>query len=72
MQGRVYSDMVFRDPGINEDCLYLNVLWTPAENAKAKLPVMVWVHGGGFMAGATSEPRQDGRVLRARVWSSSP
>ena len=34
MQARIYSDMVFRDPGINEDCLYLNV-WTPAKNAKA-------------------------------------
>jgi len=62
MQGRIYSDMVFRDPGISEDCLSLNV-WTPAKNANAKLPVMVWVYGGGFMAGASSEPRQDGAVL---------
>lgn len=62
MQGPIYSDMVFRDPGISEDCLSLNV-WTPAKNAKAKLPVMVWVYGGGFMAGASSEPRQDGGML---------
>ena len=57
-----YSDMVFRDPGISEDCLSLNV-WIPAKNAKAKVPVMVWIHGGGFIAGASSEPRQDGAVL---------
>jgi para-nitrobenzyl esterase len=60
-QGRIYNDMVFRDPGPSEDCLTLNV-WVPAD-AKAKLPVMVWIYGGGFQAGATSEPRQEGHNL---------
>jgi para-nitrobenzyl esterase len=62
MQGNIYDDMVFRDKGPAEDCLYLNV-WTPASSAKARLPVMVWIYGGGFAAGAASEPRQDGENL---------
>jgi para-nitrobenzyl esterase len=61
MQGAVFSDMIFRDPGISEDCLYLNV-WSAAKHG-AKLPVMVWIYGGGFVAGASSEPRQDGSNL---------
>jgi para-nitrobenzyl esterase len=62
MQGPIYNDMVFRDKGPSEDCLYLNV-WTAAASAKARLPVMVWIYGGGYAAGATSEPRQDGENL---------
>lgn len=38
----------------SEDCLYLNV-WTPAKSEKDRLAVMVWIHGGGFVAGTPAE-----------------
>jgi para-nitrobenzyl esterase len=49
----------------NEDCLYLNV-WTPAHRAAEKLPVMVWVHGGGYTLGADSQPLYEGTNLSKR------
>jgi para-nitrobenzyl esterase len=62
MQGKVFGDMVFHDPGGSEDCLTLNV-WVPDNHLEPKLPVMVWIYGGGFVAGTTSEARQDGYHL---------
>jgi para-nitrobenzyl esterase len=62
MQGNVFGDMNFRDAGGSEDCLFLNI-WVPAKMSESKLPVMVWIHGGGFVAGSSSEPRQDGTNL---------
>ena len=44
---------------MSEDCLYLNV-WTKAESPEANLPVMVWIHGGGWTSGANSIPIYNG------------
>jgi para-nitrobenzyl esterase len=66
MQPQVFADIVFDRPA-SEDCLYLN-LWTPAADGAARLPVMVWIHGGGYQAGASHEPRHDGvRLARNGV-----
>ena len=37
-------------PEMAEDCLHLNV-WTPAVSQATRLPVMLWIHGGGFITG---------------------
>ena len=44
----------------SEDCLYLN-LWSPAKSPKDKMPVLVWIYGGGFSMGSSSQ--YDGRPL---------
>ncbi|XP_015259102.1 PREDICTED: neuroligin-1-like isoform X1 [Cyprinodon variegatus] len=57
------SGMMVDIPDASEDCLYLNI-YTPANRAPdAKLPVMVWIHGGGFVLGSAS--MFDGSALAA-------
>jgi para-nitrobenzyl esterase len=65
MQLPVFSDMNFRSDGVSEDCLYLNV-WTPAKAPGARLPVLVYFFGGGFIGGDGSEPRYEGAAMAAK------
>jgi len=58
-------ESVGRPNGVSEDCLYLNI-WSPQLNANAKLPVLVWVHGGSNKGGWSYEPNYIGANLAAK------
>ncbi|MFG2976580.1 carboxylesterase/lipase family protein [Streptomyces sp. NPDC048331] len=49
------------EPPFDEDCLTLNV-WTPAAD-DARRPVLVWIHGGGFVSGSGSLPGYSGETF---------
>jgi len=42
-------------PAVSEDCLYLNI-WAPVRRADKRLPVLVWIHGGGYTNGSAAMP----------------
>jgi len=57
------NDSLFPTPAdvaVDEDCLSLNI-WAPADGAKH--PVLVWIHGGGFVFGSGRSPWYDGSAL---------
>jgi para-nitrobenzyl esterase len=49
-------------PAASEDCLYLNV-WTAAQSASERRPVMFWIYGGAYAEGAGSNPNTGGEAL---------
>jgi para-nitrobenzyl esterase len=50
---------------MDEDCLYLNI-WTNAKTGDEKMPVMVWIYGGGLMEGYPYEMEFDGERIARR------
>lgn len=64
MQKGMYPPDASAEP-MSEDCLYLN-LWVPPHAPGQKLPVMVWIYGGGLTNGSGSIPLYHGNVLAQR------
>ncbi len=49
----------------SEDCLYLNI-WTPAQSADERLPVLFWIHGGAFLGGMSQDSLYEGSPMASR------
>lgn len=63
-QNRMPGDLGASALPMSEDCLFLNI-WAPNDSAEG-LPVMVWIHGGGFVGGSAAAAIHDGSALAQR------
>ena len=65
--GGYYSEWGYGDESTySEDCLYLNVWTSKPGQSDARLPVILWIHGGGCREGFGSEPEFDGQEIAAK------
>ena len=66
-KGGYYTEWGYGDEApFSEDCLYLNVWTKQSGNPNAKLPVAVWIHGGGYREGFGTEPEFDGKEFAGK------
>lgn len=56
------EEFIAKPEPLSEDCLYLNV-WTPAKESTEKLPVFVWIYGGGLNSGSANCDIYDGKEI---------
>ena len=64
-KGGYYTEWGYGDEApFSEDCLYLNVWTKKPGDVNAKLPVALWIHGGGYREGFGTEPEFD-----AKAWA---
>lgn len=53
----------FGEEATSENCLYLNIWASPEAKSGAKLPVVVWIYGGGFTLGSSGMAMYDGEAV---------
>ncbi|KAL1418008.1 hypothetical protein MTO96_005994 [Rhipicephalus appendiculatus] len=62
----VSNPKAFASVHLTEDCLQLNI-WSPQERTGEAVPVLAWIHGGGFSGGSAAQDVCNGAVLSAKT-----